>query len=63
MDATCEGSQRHAGDGRRASCSTGVYCVTSAEMWMPTYYWMIMLITGASGGDTNNGEGDNHFIY
>ena len=29
-----------------------VYCVSSFELWMATYYWMIQLISGAAGGDT-----------
>jgi len=28
-----------------------VYCVSSTEQWLATYYWMIMLISGAAGGD------------
>ena len=30
-----------------------VYCVSPGDMWAATYYWMIQLISGAAGGDTN----------
>ena len=33
--------------------SGGVYCKAGAELWLSLFYWMIMLISGASGGDTN----------
>ena len=32
-----------------------VYCIDTMELWVATYYWMIMLISGASGGDTDRG--------
>ncbi len=34
----------------------GVYCKLGLELWVAMYYWMIMLISGASGGDTNMGD-------
>jgi len=30
-----------------------VYCVSAWETWIATYYWMIQLISGAAGGDTD----------
>ena len=30
-----------------------VWCKHGTEMWLSLFYWMIMLISGASGGDTN----------
>lgn len=35
---------------------TDIYCVSPFELWSASYYWMIMLISGASGGDTNRGD-------
>ena len=32
---------------------TDVWCVGPYEMWVLTFYWMIMLISGAAGGDTD----------
>jgi hypothetical protein len=32
---------------------TDVWCVGPYEMWVMTFYWMIMLISGAAGGDTD----------
>ena len=32
-----------------------IYCTSPAEIWMASYYWMIMLISGAAGGDTHRG--------
>lgn len=34
-----------------------VYCVATWDLWIHTYYWMIQLISGAAGGDT-----DAHFM-
>ena len=31
----------------------GVWCKSGSELWLAMWYWMIMLISGASGGDTN----------
>ena len=31
----------------------GVYCTAGTELWLSMFYWMIMIISGASGGDTN----------
>ena len=30
-----------------------VYCVSSFQLWVGTYYWMMQLISGSAGGDTN----------
>lgn len=30
-----------------------VYCVSSFQLWAGTYYWMMQLISGSAGGDTN----------
>lgn len=30
-----------------------VYCVSSFSLWVGTYYWMMQLISGSAGGDTN----------
>ena len=35
-----------------------VYCVNAWDLWAATYYWMIQLISGAAGGDTNQGDMD-----
>jgi hypothetical protein len=40
----------------RLAALNDVYCVSTWEKWVATYYWMIMLISGASGGDTNRGD-------
>ena len=32
---------------------TDVWCVSSFDLWVMSYYWMMMLISGASGGDTD----------
>ncbi|KOO22153.1 voltage-gated ion channel superfamily [Chrysochromulina tobinii] len=32
---------------------TDVWCVGPYELWVMTFYWMIMLISGAAGGDTD----------
>ena len=33
---------------------TDVWCVSAYDLWAMSYYWMIMLISGASGGDTDS---------
>ena len=32
---------------------TNVWCVSPWDLWASTYYWMMQLISGAAGGDTN----------
>ena len=33
---------------------TDVWCVSAYDLWAMSYYWMMMLISGASGGDTDS---------
>ena len=30
-----------------------VYCVSAFELWIASYYWMMQLISGSAGGETN----------
>ena len=33
-----------------------LYCVSPWDLWAGSFYWMIMLVSGAAGGDTNQGD-------